>query len=420
MNKSKDNHKKRVYICHTYYHAYIASVKELVARANAPGKADIILSTMSNDFGNLKERLEKSRLFDRVFIYHEQEDTTSEEIMSYHRDRGNIVLNLLQRITYTRLLGQLQEDYIPTDLSAYGDVYVFCDSDPIGYYLNYKKIRYHAVEDGLNSGLLDDQARIANKGAWPLKKFMAKLGLIFIESGYSRYCIDYEVNDISVNHKPPKNIIEVSRKELNDRLTREDHKVLVDIFLENKDRVVAQLLGSDETARDTRKADLRIGSGASAKYNCCDIPKVTSGHIDDSNSDIRQPVRPDSLSPDPASKRPQVMILTEPLCEMDVRKKLFGDIIDMYKADNRVIIKPHPRDTLDYEKEFPDTVVIRDKFPMEVLGDIEGFAVDKVISVITQMDNTYFAKEIVYLGLDFLDKYESPEIHRKTENLDKK
>ena len=104
---------------------------------------------------------------------------------------------------------------------------------------------------------------------------------------------------------------------------------------------------------------------------------------------------------------------------LDVRKKLFGDIIDEYKADNRVIIKPHPRDALDYEKEFPDTVVIRDKFPMEVLGDIENFKVDKVISVITQMENVYFAKEIVYLGLDFLDKYEDPSIHRKTENLDK-
>jgi hypothetical protein len=151
----------------------------------------------------------------------------------------------------------------------------------------------------------------------------------------------------------------------------------VDIFLENKDRVVGQLLGTE--------GETGYGDDASGK-----------------------------------ELRPQVMILTEPLCEMDVRQKLFGDIIDMYKDDNRVIIKPHPRDVLDYEKAFPDTVVIRDKFPMEVLGDIEGFAVDKVISVITQMDNTYFAKEIVYLGLDFLDKYEAPEIHRKTENLDKK
>jgi hypothetical protein len=365
----KDMKKDRVYICHTYYHAYIAVVKELIARRGGQGSADIILSTMSNNFEKLPERLKKAGVFDNVFMYDEKEDVTSEEVMSYHQDKGNIIANLIQRITYTKLLGKLQEEYIPTDLSAYGDVYVFCDSDPIGYYLNYKKIHYHALEDGLNSGKLDDQARIANKGAWPLKKIMAGLGLIFIESGYSRYCIDYEVNDISANHKPPRNTIEVPRKELNDRLTKEDHQILVDIFLENKDRVVSQLLGTGEYETGTKK--------------------------------------------------PQVMILTEPLCELDVRKKLFGDIIDEYKESNRVIIKPHPRDLLDYEEAFPGAVVVRDRFPMEVLGDIHGFAVDKVISVITQMDNVYFAKEIVYLGLDFLDKYEDPAIHRKTENLDK-
>lgn len=360
-----ENTNGRIYICHTYYHAYIAVVKELVKRKSDKSRADIILSTMSNDFGNLKQRLEKSGVFDTVFMYQEKEDVTSPEVMKYHQDRGNILLNLMQRIKYTKLLGKLQEDYIPTDLSKYQDVYVFCDSDPIGYYLNYKKIYYHAIEDGLNSGLLDDQARNANRGAFPVKCFMAKLGLIFIESGYSKYCIDYEVNDISVNHKPPENTVEVPRKELNDKLSKEDHSILVDIFLPNKETIISDLLGDPEK-------DLR----------------------------------------------PNVMILTEPLCDMAVRKQMFEDIVKEYQADYRVIIKPHPRDTLNYEKEFPNAVVIKEKFPMEVLGDIDGFAVDKLISVITQMDNTYFAKEIVYLGLDFLDKYEDPAIHRKTELLD--
>ena len=358
--------KDRIYICHTYYHVYIAVSKELVRRQTQDGRADIVLSTMSNDFENLRHRLEDSGVFDKVFIYDEKEDVTSEQVMKYHQDRGNIVLNLLQRIKYTRLLGRLQEEYIPTDLSVYADVYVFCDSDPIGYYLNYKKIYYHAVEDGLNSGKLDDQARLANKGAFPLKCLMAKMGLIFIESGYSRYCIDYEVNDISVNHKPPKNTIESPREELDKKLTPKDHDTMVKIFLENPKRLLSQLLDRKPEEKDI----------------------------------------------------PNVMILTEPLCELDVRRKLFADIIDEYKKDNRVIIKPHPRDLLDYEKEFPDAIVIKDRFPMEVLNDINGFTVDKLVSVITQVDNVYFAREMVYLGLDFLDRYEDPSIHRKTELLD--
>ena len=365
MKRDKTN--RRVYICHTYYHVYIAVVKELVGRQERSGSADIILSTMSNDFESLEDRLKKSGVFENIYTYDEQEDVTSEEVMKYHRDRGNIILNLIQRITYTKLLGKLQEDYIPTDISKYGDVYVFCDSDPIGYYLNYKKIHYHAVEDGLNSGLLDDQARNANKGAWPLKKAMAKLGLIFIESGYSKYCLDYEVNDIKANHSLPPNVVEIPREELDKKLSVKNHRILVEIFLTDPDRLVGQLLNKD---------------------------------ADDAN-------------------KPNVMILTEPLCELDVRKKMFADIVDEYKDDYRVIIKPHPRDLLDYEKEFPEVVVVKDRFPMEVLGDITGFEVDKLVSVITQIDNVYFAKEIVYLGLDFLDKYEDPSIHRKTEMLDK-
>ena len=130
MKKVKSG--RRVYICHTYYHAYIATVKELVGRQQTGGSADIILSTMSNNFESLEGRLVRSGVFDNVYMFDEKEDVTSEEVMKYHQDRGNIILNLLQRIKYTKMLGKLQEDYIPTDISKYDDVYVFCDSDPIG------------------------------------------------------------------------------------------------------------------------------------------------------------------------------------------------------------------------------------------------------------------------------------------------
>lgn len=371
----------RVYICHTYYHAYIAVVKELNIRSSKNeseetiseeaasshvassqafpinDKATLILSTMSNDFGALKERAEKTGLFKDIYMFDEKPDTDFPEVMKYHEDKGNLVSNMLQRIKYTRLLGKLQEKNIPVDLKKYDDVYVFCDSDPIGFYLNYKKIKYHAIEDGLNTCLLCDQARVTNKGAFGLKCFMSKLGLIFIENGYGRYCIDYEVNDIKANPNPPKNIVEKNRNEMFAKLSDEDKNIIISIFMENSKRLMEQLSEGNE-------------------HKSC------------------------------------VLILTEPLCDMDVRKKLFGDIISEYKDTARVIIKPHPRDLLDYEKEFPDTIVIKGKFPMEVMNDIPNLHVDKLISVITQVDSIKFADEIVYLGFDFLDKYEAPEIHR--------
>jgi hypothetical protein len=337
-------------------------IKELALQKTISDKADIILSTMSNDFETLDMRLRESGLFDQVFTYDEQEDVTSDTIMEHHRNRGNLLANMYHRIIYTKMLGALQEPYIPTDLKAYKDVYVFCDSDPVGYYLNYKKIPYHSIEDGLNSGKLDDQARLSNAGAFKLKCLLAKTGLIFIECGYSRYCIDYEVNDISANHSVPPNVIEVSHESITAGLDAADHEILARIFISDWDEIRSVL--------------------------------------------VREP-----------GSKPTAMILTEPLCEYDVRKKLFADIIDMYKDDYEVIIKPHPRDELKYDELFDGVTVIRSRFPMEVLNDITEIRINLLISVITQVEDIRFADRIVYLGLDFMDKYESPEVHRKLDSL---
>ena len=76
-----------------------------------------------------------------------------------------------------------------------------------------------------------------------------------------------------------------------------------------------------------------------------------------------------------------------------------------------------PRDLIDYKTEFPGNIVIRGRFPMEVINDIDDLQVDKLVSVVTQINGVKFAKEIDYLGLDFLDKYEDPAVHRKNEKL---
>ena len=351
---------KRVYICHTFYHAYIAAVKEL--NAGARGEATLVLSTMSNDFAGLKERAEKTGLFRDVYYYDEQTEAASEAVKAQHVNRGSRIANFFQRIRYTRMLAELQEAHIPVDLSGYGQINVFCDADPIGYYLNYKKLPYHAIEDGLNTERLNNFARNENPGAFGIKRFFAATGLIFMPSGYSRYCIDYEVNDISVCKYPPPNIVEQPRDEMFARLTEADHELLVRMFIEDAEKLLEQIRGQ------------------------------TAG-------------------------RPKVLILTEPLCEPEVRKRLFRDIVAEYEKTHAILIKPHPRDVLDYEALFPEHIVIRGRFPMEVMNDIPGLHVDKLISVITQVENIHFADEIVYLGLDFMDRYEDPALHRKNERL---
>ena len=352
--------KDRIYVCHTYYHAYIAALKELNLEKEKRGGATLVLSTMSNDFGNLIDRAKASALFEEVYMFEEKEDVFFPELEKYHTDKGNIVLNMLNRIRYTKLLGKFQEPYVPVDFKQYKDIYVFCDSDPIGYYLSYKKIYYHAVEDGLDCISTYDTARYSNRGHFGLKAWMAAHNLIFIENGYAKYCLDMEVNNIACLPYPIKKYIEKPREELTANLTDEDKRILVSIFMENLSQLESQLASCPKDAK-------------------------------------------------------RILLLTEPLCELDVRETIFKDIIRDYCKDSVVLIKPHPRDVLDYKEKFPEQIVIEGKFPMDVLNYIPGLTFDKVVSVFTVPHAIKFAGEIVYLGEDFMDQYEAPELHRQNE-----
>lgn len=357
--------KKRIYVCHTYYHVYIACLKELNLPIEERKQADLVLSTMSNDFGDLQSRAFKCGLFEQVYMFEEKEDVQFPEVMKYHTDRGNLLLNMLARIKYTKLLGKMQQDYVPVDFKEYKDIYVFCDSDPIGYYLSYKKIPYHALEDGLDCISTYDTARYDNRGHFKLKAFMASLNLIFIQNGWAKYCLDMEVNDISVLPYPCPKYIEKPRKELVDGLTDEGKDILIHLFIADMDEIMNTL--------------------------------------------------------NRGGKANKILLLTEPLCELEVREKIFRDCIRQYGKiegeESVILIKPHPRDVLDYCKVFPEYIVLDGKFPMEILNFIPGLIFRRVISVFTVVHSIQFAEEIVYLGEDFMDQYEAPELHRQNSQL---
>ena len=47
----------------------------------------MVLSTMSCDFGSLRERLSESGLFGEVFIFEEKEESRIPGLAKYHQDR---------------------------------------------------------------------------------------------------------------------------------------------------------------------------------------------------------------------------------------------------------------------------------------------------------------------------------------------
>lgn len=354
--------KERIYVCHTFYHVYITALKELKLPGEKRGGATLILSKMSNDFGNLKERAERIGIFEQVLEFDEKKEEFFPQLKKYHTDRGNLFLNMLARIRFTKLMGKLQEPYVPVDFKEYKDIYVFCDSDPIGYYLSYKKIYYHALEDGLDCIKNYDTARYDNRGHFELKARMAAWNLIFIQNGYGKYCLDMEVNNIACLPYPCAKYIEKPRKELVAGIKEEEKRLLIELFMDDPDILMDEIKKADGT-------------------------------------------------------KDKVLVLSEPLCDLETRKRIFQDIIEEHAKGATVFIKPHPRDVLDYEKLFEEHIVLQGKFPMEIMNFFPGIRWKKVISVFTMCEGITNTDEAVYLGKDFMDKYEEPSVHRQNEAI---
>ena len=355
--------KERIYVCHTYYHVYVTFLKELNLPREKRGQATLVLSKMSNNFENLKERVESTGLFAEVIEFDEKREDYFPELAKYRKDTGNFLGNLWNRIRFTKRYAKLEEPFIPVDFKEYGDIYVYCDSDPIGYSLNQKKIPYHAMEDGLNCLKNFDAARYDNRGHFELKAFLSrKLNLIFVQNGYGKYCIDMEVNDIAAIKYPCPQYIEQNRQELVDRLTQEDKNLILQAFIRDMEQLKKQIADSSE-----------VGD--------------------------------------------KILILTDPLCTLDVREKIFRDIIRMHEPEGTIFIKPHPRDTLDYRTIFAEYPQFDATVPMEMLNFFPGLRFKKVVGVLTEVKGIQFADETVRLGPDFMDAYEDPLIHRQNEQI---
>ena len=354
---------ERIYVCHTYYHVYVTFLKELKLPAEKRGQAVLVLSKMSNNFENLKSRVESTGLFAGVVEFDEKREDFFPELAKYRKDTGNFLGNLLNRIRFTKRYAKLEAPYVPVDFRKYRDVYVYCDSDPIGYYLNQNKIHYHALEDGLNCLKNFDAARYDNRGHFGLKVFLSrKLNLIFVQNGYGKYCIDMEVNDISAIKYPCSQYIEEPRQALVDRLTQEDKNLILQAFIRDKEGLERQIAESS-----------RVGD--------------------------------------------KILILTDPLCTLDVRERIFRDIIEKYEKEGTIFLKPHPRDELDYRKLFPEYPQFDATVPMEMLNFFPGLRFRKVVAVLTEIKAIQFADEVVRLRESFMDAYEDPLIHRQNEQI---
>lgn len=213
-------------------------------------------------------------------------------------------------------------------------------------------MKYNIVEDGLDCLLqpLFYELHAYKKG---IKGFIKQiLGIQIRKYGYSQYVKTIEVNNkIGVKVVSEKKLIEENRKNMFSKLKESDKSKILDIFI--KEKIIF--------------------------YN----------------------------------DKKTLLLLTQPLF-VDGKLKSELSQIEMYKemiseySAYQLVIKPHPRDKIDYKKYFENCLAIIDStVPAEVLSFIDAIDFDLAITAYsTSIADLDFVKEKVTFGSDYVINFE--------------
>ena len=204
------------------------------------------------------------------------------------------------------------KEMLPFDVKQYDNIFIFHDGTSLGRYLNDAKVKYHLIEDSYNfyqhMRQTPQAVHIREKN---YKYGLAKLlDVGYFPLGESKHVIDVEVNENKSLQISKKRIVEISRDAMRKALTPQDKQIIRTIF-----------------------------------GNPC-LPTM-GGNV--------------------------AILLTESFafdghCSREKQYAMYEYIVrDLKSKGMDVIIKPHPRDDLDYS-ELGMEVMDR-AFPMEILED---------------------------------------------------
>ena len=229
------------------------------------------------------------------------------------------------------------------DFKQYENIFIFFDNCLIGRILNNNKIYYNLLEDGTDTFKSRNKKRLYKP--WSLKK-VVKYIFNYREMGKSRYIKSIEVNDntdLCIKHN---NIIENNKQKLFEQLTIDQKNKIISIFVEK------------DAFKNLKK-----------EYSLL----------------ITQPLFTDKLV---SSEEEQI--------------KVYSKIINQYINDDNILIKPHPREKIDYEKYFTNVTVLEQSFPLEIINFFENIKFNKVITISsTSLNIISNCNEKIILGWDW-------------------
>jgi len=337
----RDYYNRDVYVCNTSYHFLITVVKAILNK----NKPKLILCLHGLFGEEMIDRIKASDLFSSVTVYENLDDfdTKLDYSAPFYRRHKDMQRQL--------------DGVVKWKHNRHYEYYLYNDVSIMGKWLNSHGIKYNLIEDGLDCykqkaflGLnyIEPDYRRAIKQA---------LNIGFYCFGKSKYTKSIEVNTIEGILLKNKNIIyELPRVELFNRLSNEDIKKILDLYL-------------DDTQYEYIK-NLLDGIGKQASLL------------------LTQPLYNDKIT------------------SYETMVRFYKDMVKEY-AEGRLVIKPHPRDKVDYTTIFPDAVIINNNnLPAELLGYISNVCFKKAITWnSTSINNISYVEDKVFLGMDYIKPY---------------
>ncbi len=251
-----------------------------------------------------------------------------------------------------RLKRRIREAY-NLDFLVNKEVYIFNDNSIIGIYLRMQKMNYHIIEDGL-----DCYKNIERHYNFKGLKYKLRIltNDITCSFGTSKYVQNIEVNskkDIDVFFKDK--FIEVPRSELFSKLEKDEKEKIIEVFL--------------------------------------DKPLNLKGEV---SILLTQPLYKDEF----LSNEKQQM-------------EMYQYIIQNY-MEGTIVIKPHPRDEVDYTQMSKEYIILENGFPIEILNFMDNILIRKCITAFsTSIDFINFCESKITLGSEWVKKYKNGEINGK-------
>lgn len=211
---------KRLFVCHTVYHIFIACIKQMTEKY----KADILIADTVPNNKKIVENIKSIKLFDNVLYLNQCEIVNIKNNYlkkavkrSFHF--AYFVIKLNNGRIYKRL----------SWLNNYDLICFFNDYTFLGAFCIQNKIKYHLIEDGFDVFKVFNHFERKGKQAL-LKKILFKLFDIPYCMGIAKECVDVEVNNKEIITPFIQDVIEIPRKQLIGKLTNEDILKLYFVF----------------------------------------------------------------------------------------------------------------------------------------------------------------------------------------------